>query len=342
MAQTTPAEELWAGGRAYRGGMPSLAHELLASYLHLTLGRRMPHDEEGMAAEMAAAQVRPRHYAPPRHLDRHVKLRVHRDHGWRTYEMAPWGTSLPRHRVVYLHGGGYVAEIDQAHWGVCRRLATLVPARVTVPIYPLAPTATAEDVVPTATAITADVLADAGDDSLVTLMGDSAGGGLALAVAQELATRGHRPRLLLIAPWIDLTGAADDIDVAGTRDPMLSLPRLAMAARLYAGRLPLDHPWVSPLLGPLDGLGPLTIFVGTRDLLLRDSRRLRDAADARGIPVDYHEGEGLIHVWPILPLPEARQARAAIVGSIRGSAPGERHRPVPTHPEAAAAAETAG
>lgn len=300
--------------------MPSLVHAALVGLIRLGVHRRAQ-DEQGMAAEMLAAQIRPPHFAPPRSLDRHVTLGLHRDHGWRVYEMAPWGRSLPEHRVVYLHGGGYVAEIDPGHWAVCRRVSRLVPARVSVPIYPLAPGTTAARTVPTAVDIVADIMGDAGDDTLVTLMGDSAGGGLALAVAQGLRDKGiGRPRLVLIAPWVDLTMTDELIDVTGTRDPMLSMPRLRRAGELYAGDLPVTDPKVSPIYGSLSGLGPMTIFVGTRDLLLRDSQRLRDLAVAEGVSVDYHEGEGLIHVWPILPLPEARQARRAIVGSIRSSA----------------------
>ncbi len=303
--------------------MPSLAHEALAALIGLA-GRRTPQDDDGMAREFRAAQVRPRHFAPPRSLDRHVALRVHRDHGWPVYEMAPWGKRLPRHRVVYFHGGGYVSEVDSAHWGVCRRAATLVPARVSLPIYPLAPTSTAATTVPTAAAIAADVIRDAGDADRLTLMGDSAGGGLALAVAQTLRDKGiGAPRLVLIAPWVDLTMSDEGIDES-IADPMLSVPRLRRAGQLYAGALPVEDPRVSPLFGDLTGLGPMTIFVGTRDLLLRDARRLRDAAVDSGIDVDYHEGAGLIHVWPILPLPEARRARQAIVAAIRADRSGSR------------------
>ncbi len=303
--------------------MPSLVHEALATFIKWA-GRNAAHDPEGMDREMMAAQIRPRHFAPPRWLDRHVSLRLHRDHGWRVYEMAPRGTTLPAHRVAYFHGGGYVTEVDPAHWGVCRRMSTLVPARVSVPIYPLAPGATARTTVPTAVDIVADIVNEAGDDSLVTLMGDSAGGGLALAVAQGLRARQMgRPRLVLIAPWVDLTMSDELIDETTTRDPMLSMPRLRRAAELYYGDLPADDPRASPLFGGLEGLGPVTIFVGTRDLLLRDAQRLRDAAAAAGVLRDYHEGEGLIHVWPILPLPEARKARRAIVESIRECSTGD-------------------
>ncbi|MGB8382438.1 MAG: alpha/beta hydrolase [Dermatophilaceae bacterium] len=297
--------------------MPSLAHEALVGLMKVA-NRKLAHDDEGMTAEMMAAQIRPRHFAPPRSLDRHVSLQLQRDHGWRVYEMAPRGAALPKHLVVYFHGGGYVTEIDAAHWRVCRRISTLVPARVVVPIYPLAPGATAVTTVPTGADIVQDLLGQTGDEGLVTLMGDSAGGGLAVAVAQELRDRqAGAPRLVLIAPWLDVTMTYESLDEVGTRDPMLSIARLRRGGELYAGELDLKDPRVSPIYGELRGLGPITVLVGTRDLLLHDSRRLRDLAEAHGIEVTYHEEQDLIHVWPILPLPEARRARAAIVGSIR-------------------------
>ena len=301
--------------------MPSLTHDALATLLRLTHTRRMPHDDEGMRAELSTAQLRPRSFVPPRSLDRHVALRVDARHGWRVYEMAPWGPTLPQPRVIYLHGGGYVGEIDANHWTVCRRFATLTPARVVVPIYPVAPDSTAAQTVPTAAAIVADVIAEAGDPSSVTVMGDSAGGGMAVAVAQTLRDNGvGAPRLVLFAPWVDATMSHELVDAVAARDPMLSVPRLVRAGELYAGDLSTDHPLVSPINGRIDGLGPMTIFVGTRDLLLPDSRRLRDLATEAGVPVDYHEADGLIHVWPILPLPEARKARRIIASTLRGTA----------------------
>ena len=192
--------------------MPSLRHRaIVAALAHTPLGRR-PQDEAGMDAEMQAAQLRPRRFAPPRSLDRHVALRLLRDRG--------------------------VAGIDEV-------------------------------------------------------------------------------ALILIAPWLDVTMTDPAIDPDATRDPMLSIARLRRAGELYAGPLDLRDPRVSPIYGSVAGLGPMTVFVGTRDLHLHDARRLRDEAQAHGIPVDYHEADGLIHVWPILRVPEAAAARAHMVTAIR-------------------------
>jgi monoterpene epsilon-lactone hydrolase len=297
---------------------PSLTHRALAGVLSLTHRRRMPHDDAGMVAELTEATLRPRSFAPPRSLDKRVTLTVAGDRGWRVYELAPRTAAAPARRIVYFHGGGYVGEIDPGHWRFCARLATLVPARVTVPIYPVAPGSTAEMTVPTAAAVTRDVVTEAGDPALVTLMGDSAGGGLALATAQALRDEGIGGiPLVLVAPWLDATMTDPRIDVGRTRDPILSVPRLVRAGELYAGDLPPADPRVSPIHGSLAGLGRITIYVGTRDLLVWDARRLRELAAAAGVPVDLHEADGLVHVWPLLPLPEARRIRPAIAAAVR-------------------------
>ncbi len=298
--------------------MPSRRHQALAWVLALTHAHRMPHDEAGMAIELETATLRPRPFAPPRSLDRRVSLRVGGDHGWRVYEMVPRDRPRPQRTIVYFHGGGYVGEIDAGHWRLCRRLACEVPARVVVPIYPVAPGSTADETVPTAAAVVADVLADGGDPALTTLMGDSAGGGLALATAQALRDQGIGGiPLVLIAPWLDATMNDPALDPAATRDPILSVPRLRRAGELYAGRLPTDDPRVSPINGSFAGLGPITVYAGTRDLLVHDSRRLATLARAAGVTVEVHEAEGLVHVWPLLPVPEARGTRADMVRVVR-------------------------
>jgi acetyl esterase/lipase len=145
----------------------------------------------------------------------------------------------------------------------------------------------------------------------VALLGDSAGGGMALAAAQLLAADGHRIPLLLSAPWLD---ARVPEPWTTPRDPWLAAPGLRRAADLYRGALPVDHPFVSPLLGDLAGLGPIVVASGTRDVLHRDALRLEERCPS---PVRVLVGEGLLHNFPLLPIPEARPARRAFVDALR-------------------------
>jgi acetyl esterase/lipase len=262
--------------------------------------------------------LRPEPFAPPRALLRRLSVSVERPVGWPVYELAPRG-ERPRRRLVHLHGGAYTGEIMGLHWTVLARLTTAVPARVTVPIYPLAPHATADRTVPEVADVVAAAIADAGATDVV-LSGDSAGGGLALAVAQHLRDTG-RPqpaRLVLVAPWLDVTMTHPRQAELERLDRMLARPGLAEAGRLYAGDLDVRDPRVSPLFGDLAGLAPATVVVGTHDLLHPDALAFAERARAAGVEVDLVEGVGQQHVYPFIPLvPEGRAALDAIAALVR-------------------------
>jgi acetyl esterase/lipase len=154
----------------------------------------------------------------------------------------------------------------------------------------------------------------------VVLMGDSAGGGMALAVAQQHRDCGGPAlrRVVLISPWLDVaTDHPDQLEIA-PRDLMLRIPVAQEAGRLYAGELPVDDPRVSPLHGDLRGLPPVDVFVGTDELVLVDATRLEANAKESGAVVHVDVGRDMQHVYPILPLlPEGAAARRRIVELCR-------------------------
>jgi len=215
-----------------------------------------------------------------------------------------------------LHGGAYIYEITARHWKFIANLAATTAAHVTVPIYPLAPTATAAAIVPTVTALAAQIVA-AADAQPVTVAGDSSGGGMALAVLVQLRDRGvPAPRGLLISPWLDVSMTDPVVAATEPFDPMLAPVGLAAAGDAYRGELGATDPRVSPLFADLHGLGRITLFCGTRDILIADARRFAARASEAGLTLDYYEAPGMIHVYPLLPIPEGREARALIAGAL--------------------------
>jgi epsilon-lactone hydrolase len=149
-------------------------------------------------------------------------------------------------------------------------------------------------------------------------VGDSAGGGYVLALAEALRDRGGaQPEcLVLIAPWVDLTGTTPGTREAADRDPWLSLPHLSVYASFWAGTEDperLADPRVSPGLGDLTGLPPALMLCGTRDLLQPGCDALFERADEADWSLEYAVAPGLIHVYPLLPVPEAREALRHIV-----------------------------
>lgn len=219
--------------------------------------------------------------------------------------------------VVYYHGGSYTFDIAPPHWWFLTHLARTTGARISIAIYPLAPESAAAKTVPVATDL-AEQIIDESNAGTVTVMGDSAGGGLALAVAQQLLARGKQPRqTVLISPWLDVSMTDPGLPAIAPLDAMLNVVGLAHCGRLYAGELDTSDPLASPLYGELDGLAPVEIYTGTHDLLNVDAHNLVERAKGRNVQVTLHEEAEMPHVHPLLPfIPEGRRARDQIVANV--------------------------
>ena len=100
------------------------------------------------------------------------------------------------------------------------------------------------------------------------------------------------------------------------RDPWLGREGTRVHIDLWRDGLPLDDPLVSPIAADLAGLGPISLYVGTRDILWPDARVLAARAREAGVELDLHEQEGLVHVYPLTPSPEGRAARTSIVSTL--------------------------
>lgn len=294
--------------------MASLLSKLAPLVITLRGSKRRFSTAERTRADVARLQRHPKSFEPPAKLSKTMDVAVRSAHGWPMYEVSP-RDSVPTATVLYLHGGCYVFQIDPVHWAFIGKLAAEANARVVVPIMTLAPDAAADETVP-AIADLAESLVGAGRLSVV---GDSSGGGLALATAMELRDRGRAPfdATVLISPWLDISGTDPRLAEISPRDPWLAVPGTHAAGELYRGNLPEDDWRVSPINGSLAGLGPITMFSGTRDILNADATRLVPLAAAAGLPLGYHEGPGMIHNYPILPMPEGDAARAVIVAAVR-------------------------
>ena len=240
--------------------------------------------------------------------------------GFPVVTIAPKGGAKPdAPQLLYLHGGGYVMDIAPVHWSAILDLCERLGAGATVPIYPLAPENKARDILHAMRSIY-DELVERNGAQNITVMGDSAGGGMALALAQMLTEDGGPApgRLVLFSPWLDATGTDPGQKAVEPDDRMLSVNGLESCGSMYAGDLPADDYRVSPLFGKLDDLPPMAIFAGTRDLLVSDSRRLVERLDAAGVTdYEFHEYDDMFHVWMVFPVPEAKSALDQAADFIR-------------------------
>jgi acetyl esterase/lipase len=298
----------------------SLSSRLMPAYLRLTRTNRMYTSPDDAQRHIEKLTIRPRSYSPPRRLGFYVSLSVDHGPGFPVYTLTPKNIQA-RGAVVYVHGGGWVKQIAVQHWQLAAQIAAEARTKVDVPIYPLVPFGTAEHVV---SAVAELVHANIEREGCACPAGDSAGGQIALSAALQLRDEKQLslPRTVLISPALDLSLTNPEIDLVQPSDPWLGRDGTRVLIEHWRGNLAVDDPRVSPFAAELRGLGPLTVFSGTRDILNPDTRLFVDKAKASGVEVDYHEKPGLVHVYPLTPTPEGRAARALIVEQIRAAQTG--------------------
>ena len=223
--------------------------------------------------------------------------------------------------IVLLHGGGYVTGCPITHRKLAARLSQAAALPVLVPDYRLAPEHPAPAAVEDALAVIEALYRDGVDPARLALAGDSAGGGLALALCLALTSRGlPQPACaVLMSPWTDILARGESYAGNHVADPSMRVERLRDAGRLYtAGGDPLD-PLISPIEADLAGLPPLMIQVGGDEVMLDDSTVFAERARAAGVAVDCEVWPGLCHVFQNHRprIPEAGQAIDALGGFIR-------------------------
>jgi epsilon-lactone hydrolase len=197
--------------------------------------------------------------------------------------------------VLYLHGGGFTTGSPATHRALATHLAAASGASVHVLDYRLAPEHPFPAAVDDVLAAHRELLDRGATPGSTAIAGDAAGGWLALTAALRLRDAGDPvPAAMgLISPWLDLRGSTWPADRS---DAMLRPSWLRRCARDFAGDLDPGAPELAPLEADLTGLPPITMHVGSEEILLEDAVRLAARARAAGVPVDLRRLDGLWHV----------------------------------------------
>jgi epsilon-lactone hydrolase len=297
---------------------PSLRSRAIVGLLRLLAVRKRMASAAAVQEHVRRSALRPASHEPTG-LGRGVEVTRKDVEGWPVYHTVPSANPDVGNTVVFLHGGGFINEIVRAHWRFVAYLTRHALVRCIVPIYPLAPRATAKDIVPATGELLRKLLEDAGS-AKVTVVGNSAGATLGLAAAQWLRDGGYRQpnALVLISPGGDFSISRPEQMAIAARDPINDIPGAREAGRLYAGELDIAHPYVSPLNGDFHGLPPMIVFTGTLDLFHPDCIDMAAKARAAGVPVELHLRQGQPHNYAAMPTPEGRQARETILRAVAG------------------------
>ncbi|PKH52079.1 alpha/beta hydrolase [Tenacibaculum sp. Bg11-29] len=220
--------------------------------------------------------------------------------------------------ILYLHGGAYYYNISKYNWSFAETIINNTNATIVIPNYPLAPAATCYQVFEYVTEIYNELIEKYSSKNII-LLGESAGGGLALGFAMSLQEE-NKPQpeqLILLAPWLDVTMSNPDILAVDENDKILGIKGLQLAGAGYAGQVELDDYKVSPIYGDLTGLPKVSIFVGTHDILCADVRKLKSKAKESNFSLNYFEYPKMFHIWILLQnLKEAKFAISQITSLI--------------------------
>lgn len=215
-------------------------------------------------------------------------------------------TLLPRDQqtnivILYIHGGGYIANITKNHWQLIETLINETKATIVVPDYPLAPKAHCKEVYRFMKTLYEGLLINYSKHRVI-LIGDSAGAGLAFGFSQQLRNMNKKQpeQMILFSPWLDVTMSNPKIKLIDDFDKMLSIKGLKNAGKKYAGTLDLKDDRVSPIYGDLTDLCQLSIFTGTYDLLNADAQKCREMMEEQNLNCNFFEYPHMFHDWVII------------------------------------------
>lgn len=244
---------------------------------------------------------------PPPFIYNAVKVKMIKILDRNVVVLQPKGV-IPSRHVLYLHGGAYLYGMSYLHWKFVVKLMRELNCSMMIPDYPLAPHGHAEETFALLMETYRHLLSDKNASDLL-IIGDSAGGGLALALAMMLKeeTLPQPRRIVLLSPWLDAELTNPEIQKLADLDLILDVEGLQNVGRVYEPDTEEKAKRISPIHGDLKGLARIVCFVGTHEIMLADARKLKERCAMEGIEMDYFEYEDMLHAWMLFGIPESRE-----------------------------------
>lgn len=236
----------------------------------------------------------------PKEIEDVCEVSIQEYTGRKVFIVTPKEQNETKYTILYIHGGSYMAEVTKDHWEFIKQIAIDTNATIIVPDYPLTPKYTYKEVFEMMEPLYKDIVEKV-DLKHFLIMGDSAGGGLALALEEKLSQEGFPmpEKTILISPWLDTRLTNPEIEEVQKRDKELSKIKLQLAGIAYAGKDGKDSYLVNPIDGDLSKLKNITILTGTNDILNPDVHIIQEKAKEQGLTIEIKEYQNANHIWMI-------------------------------------------
>lgn len=227
--------------------------------------------------------------------------------------------SLKQKVILYIHGGAWTNQPINFHWWFLDKIAQSLNAKIITPIYPKVPHFNYKDTYPKILNLYKKILETVESTEQLTIMGDSAGGNIALGLA-HLLKMNHLPQpkdIILLSACVDMSFENPHIAEYEEKDPMLARKGMEVITKIWAADKNVKDALISPIYGDFKGLGKITHFIGTHECLYPDAITLDEKLTEQGIEIDTFVYPKMNHVFVVMPIPEAENAQQKIISIIR-------------------------
>ncbi|WP_333879712.1 MULTISPECIES: alpha/beta hydrolase [Lysinibacillus] len=220
--------------------------------------------------------------------------------------------------ILYIHGGAWTNQPLNLHWLFMDKMAQALNAKVIAPIYPKVPHFSYQDTYPKMLSLYKEILASIESSNQLTIIGDSAGGNIALGLIQLLKRNGlPQPQdIMLLSACVDMSLENPLIQEYEENDPMLASEGMEVITKIWAADKALKDPIISPIYGDFQGVGKITHFIGSHESLYPDAIQFDEKLTEQGVAINTFVYPKMNHVFVVMPIPEAVDAQQKIINIL--------------------------
>lgn len=220
--------------------------------------------------------------------------------------------------ILYIHGGAWTNQPLNLHWLFMDKMAQALNAKVIAPIYPKVPHFSYQDTYPKMLSLYKEILVSIESSNQLTIIGDSAGGNIALGLIQLLKRDGlPQPQdIMLLSACVDMSLENPLIQEYEENDPMLASEGMEVITKIWAADKALKDPIISPIYGDFQGVGKITHFIGSHESLYPDAIQFDEKLTEQGVAINTFVYPKMNHVFVVMPIPEAVDAQQKIINIL--------------------------
>lgn len=250
-------------------------------------------------------------------LKKHMRMQTFVERKTTVSEITPKEASA--RLLIFIHGGAFVSGPSQHHWDAVKKIVKQTRYTIWMCNYPKAPESKISEISENIDRIYSKAL-EKFNSTHITILGDSVGGTLSIALVQRLIQNNAALpcRIILISPVMDATLSNPEIENIEKADVMLAKKGVLSAKKMCAGDRGLDDNLISPINGTFEGFPETLLFIAENDITRPDQQLLIEKLEKANVVYQEIFGEGMPHIWPLLPvMKEAKSSFEAIISTLK-------------------------